>query len=189
MLKEKIMQYIELFFVFFKIGMVTFGGGMSMLPMLQRELVNKKGWISDEEMLNYFAVGQCTPGIIAVNVATFCGYKRHGAAGAVIATAGMVFPSWIIITLIAGSIAQTTAIPWVQKAMQGVYVAVASLLVHAVFSVGKKIAADAAALATAVIACLCMTVYTVSGIYIVIAAGIAGYAVQTIRLLCKGKKP
>ncbi|MGP1594209.1 MAG: chromate transporter [Treponema sp.] len=182
------MQYIELFFAFFKIGMVTFGGGMSMLPMLQRELVEKKGWITEEEILNYFAVGQCTPGIIAVNVATFCGYKRHGVGGAITATAGMVFPSWIIITLIAGSIAQTTSLPWVQKAMQGVYVAVASLLVHAVFSFGKKIAADAAALATAVIAYLAMTVYAVSGLYIVIAAGTAGYAVQTIRVLRARKK-
>ena len=115
---------------------------MSMLPMLQRELVESKKWLTEEEILNYFAIGQCTPGIIAVNVATFCGYKRAGLPGAIVITIGIVCPSWIVITLIAGSISRFSDIVWIQRAMKGVYVAVAALLARAVFTFGKKIITD-----------------------------------------------
>ena len=135
-------DYRQLFTVFFKIGIFTFGGGMSMLPMLQKELVESKKWLTEQEILDYFAIGQCTPGIIAVNVATFCGYKRAGLSGAVISTLGIVCPSWIIITLIAGSIARFSEILWIQRAMKGVYIAVAALLSRAVLTFGKKIIND-----------------------------------------------
>ena len=86
---------------FFKIGIMTFGGGYAMLPMLQRELVENRKWVTEEEILNYFAIGQCTPGVIAVNTATFVGYKRCKIPGAIFATIGVVLPSMIIITIIA----------------------------------------------------------------------------------------
>ena len=93
--------YLDLFTSFAKIGGLTFGGGMAMLPMLQREVVEKHGWATEEELLDYFAIGQCTPGIIAVNTATFIGRKQKGIAGGIIATVGVVFPSLVIITLLA----------------------------------------------------------------------------------------
>ena len=175
------MRYVQLFMAFFKIGLFTFGGGMSMLPMLQRELVESKQWLTEEEILNYFAIGQCTPGIIAVNVATFCGYKRAGLSGAIVSTIGIVCPSWIVITLIAGSISRFSDIVWIQRAMKGVYVAVAALLARAVFTFGKKIITDFVTAGIAVGAFLAMSVWNISGILIVLAAGIIGFCAQTIR--------
>ena len=180
-MKDTCMRYVQLFTTFFKIGLFTFGGGMSMLPMLQKELVESKKWLTDEEILNYFAIGQCTPGIIAVNVATFCGYKRAGLSGAIVSTVGIVVPSWIVITIIAGSISRFSEIVWIQRAMKGVYVAVAALLVRAVFTFGKKIITDGVTAAIAVGAFLAMSVWNVSGILIVLAAGIIGFCAQIIR--------
>ena len=181
MIKDGLMRYVQLFTAFFKIGLFTFGGGMSMLPMLQRELVESKKWLTEEEILNYFAIGQCTPGIIAVNIATFCGYKRAGLSGAIVSTVGIVCPSWIVITLIAGSISRFSEIAWIQRAMKGVYVAVAALLTRAVFTFGKKILTDLVTAAIAAGAFLAMSVWNVSGILIVLAAGIIGFCAQIIR--------
>ena len=180
-MKDRLIRYAQLFAAFFKIGLFTFGGGMSMLPMLQRELVESKQWLTEEEILNYFAIGQCTPGIIAVNVATFCGYKRAGLSGAIVSTIGIVCPSWIVITLIAGSISRFSDIEWIQRAMKGVYVAVAALLARAVFTFGKKIITDFVTAGIAVGAFLAMSVWNVSGILIVLAAGIIGFCAQIIR--------
>ena len=91
--------YLDLFLTFAQIGACTFGGGYAMLPILQREVVEKRGWCSEEELADYFAIGQCTPGIIAVNTATFVGHKQKGTLGGIVATAGMVFPSLVIITV------------------------------------------------------------------------------------------
>ena len=181
MIKDGLMRYVQLFTAFFKIGLFTFGGGMSMLPMLQRELVESKKWLTEEEILNYFAIGQCTPGIIAVNVATFCGYKRAGLSGAIVSTIGIVCPSWIVITLIAGSISRFSDIVWIQRAMKGVYVAVAALLARAVFTFGKKIITDFVTAGIAAGAFLAMSVWNVSGILIVLVAGIIGFCAQIIR--------
>ena len=180
-MKDRLIRYVQLFAAFFKIGLFTFGGGMSMLPMLQRELVESKQWLTEEEILNYFAIGQCTPGIIAVNVATFCGYKRAGLSGAIVSTIGIVCPSWIVITLIAGSISRFSDIEWIQRAMKGIYVAVAALLARAVFTFGKKIITDLVTAVIAVAAFFAMSVWNVSGILIVLAAGIIGFCVQIIR--------
>lgn len=180
-MKVFFMRHLQLFIAFFKIGLFTFGGGMAMLPMLQKELVESKQWLTDEEILNYFAIGQCTPGIIAVNVATFCGYKRAGLLGAVIATVGIVCPSWIIIMLIAGSISHFAENPWVARALKGVYAAVAALLIRAVFNFGKKIITDSAAGFIAAASFFAVTVGNVPGILIVLSAGIIGFCVQIIR--------
>ena len=94
-------EYLDLFLTFARIGGLTFGGGYAMLPILQREVVEKRGWATENELSDYYAIGQCTPGIIAVNVATFIGNKRKGVLGGIIATFGVVFPSLVIITLIA----------------------------------------------------------------------------------------
>ena len=92
----------ELFITFAKVGVMTFGGGYAMLPILQREVVENKKWASEEELVDYFAIGQCTPGVIAVNTATFVGQKRRGVAGGILATLGVVFPSLVIICILAG---------------------------------------------------------------------------------------
>ena len=128
--------YFTLFGLFFKMGAVTFGGGYAMLPILERELVDNRDWVTKDELLDYYAIGQSTPGIIAVNVATFVGYKRRGVSGAIAATAGIVSPSLIIIMILATFISNFAEITWVQKALKGINVVVGALLVQSVISMG-----------------------------------------------------
>ena len=115
---------LDLFCAFFRIGLFTFGGGYAMLPLLQREIVEKKKWATEEEMLDYFAVGQCTPGVIAVNTATFVGFKEKKLSGAIFATLGIVSPSLVIITVIAALLSNFAHIAAVQNAFAGIRVAV-----------------------------------------------------------------
>ena len=134
--------YLDFFLTFAKIGAMTFGGGYAMLPILQREVVENKGWATEEELIDYFAIGQCTPGIIAVNTATFIGHKKAGILGAVAASLGLVFPSVVIITLLAGVIEAFSHIQWVQHAFGGIRVCVCVLICNAVVKLYKKAVVD-----------------------------------------------
>ena len=125
-------EYLELFLTFAKMGVMTFGGGMAMLPILQREVVEDRHWATEEELVDYYAIGQCTPGIIAVNTATFVGQKRKGALGGIVATLGMVFPSLVIISILAGLITNFSSVTWVQDAFAGIQVCVCVLIFNAV---------------------------------------------------------
>lgn len=126
-----------LFWVFAKIGVMTFGGGYAMLPMMQRELVENRGWITDEELLDYFAIAQCTPGVIAVNTATFVGQKRRGVAGGIIATLGVIFPSLVIICALAGLINRFDNLAVVQNAFAGIRACVCVLIFNAICKLWK----------------------------------------------------
>jgi len=130
--------YLDLFLTFAKVGVCTFGGGYAMLPILQREIVEKKGWATDEELTDYFAIGQCTPGVIAVNTATFIGRKYKGIPGGVFSTLGVVFPSVVIITLIAAFLSNFADIPVVQHALAGVNACVVALIASSVVKLGKS---------------------------------------------------
>ncbi len=130
--------YADLYLTFAKIGAVTFGGGIAMLPILQDELISKRKWITDDELLDYYAVGQSTPGIIAVNVATFVGFKRAGILGGIIATLGIITPSVVIITILANLISAIDQFPMVQKALKGINVAVCALILDTSFNFAKK---------------------------------------------------
>ena len=133
-------QLIDLFITFAKIGAVTFGGGYAKLPILQREIVENKHWGTDEELADYYAIGQCTPGVIAANVATFIGRKLAGVTGGIVATLGVVFPSVVIITLLAGVIQIYSSLEWVKHAFAGVRVCVCVLIFNAVIKLfGKSI--------------------------------------------------
>ncbi|MEA4992551.1 Chromate transport protein [bioreactor metagenome] len=135
-------KYWELFIAFAKIGVMTFGGGMAMLPMLQREVVENKGWATEEELADYFAIGQCTPGIIAVNTATFVGQKRGGVLGGIVTTIGVAFPSLVIISLLAGIIDSFNHLAWVKNAFAGIQVCVCVLIFNAVAKLLKKSVVD-----------------------------------------------
>ena len=133
---------LELFLTFAKMGVMTFGGGMAMLPILQREIVEDRHWATEEELVDYYAIGQCTPGIIAVNTATFVGQKRKGALGGIVATLGMVFPSLVIISILAGLITNFSSVTWVQDAFAGIQVCVCVLIFNAVVKLLKKSVID-----------------------------------------------
>ena len=139
--------YLDLFLTFAKVGVCTFGGGYAMLPILQREVVEKKGWATDEELTDYFAVGQCTPGIIAVNTATFIGTKHRGIPGGVLSTLGLVFPSLVIITAIATFLSNFAQFPMVQHALAGINAAVVALIASSVLKLGKSTLKNGAAIA------------------------------------------
>lgn len=125
-------EYVSLFFTFAKIGVCTFGGGYAMLPILQRELVDNKGWATEEELADYYAVGQCTPGVIAVNTATFVGYNRMGWLGGVVATLGVVFPCLVIIVAIAAFLSNFMHLDVVVHAFNGVRAGVVALIFSSV---------------------------------------------------------
>lgn len=130
--------FFDLFFTFFRIGAFTFGGGLAMFPMLKKELVENKNWVTEQEIMDYYSIGQCTPGIIAINTATFVGHKLKGKIGAIFSTFGMVCPSLIIILAIASIIKNFLHIQWVIYMFSGIKIAVAALILDAVIDLLKK---------------------------------------------------
>lgn len=133
---------LELYWTFVKIGCVTFGGGYAMLPILERELVEKRGWTTMDDLRDYFAIGQCTPGIIAMNVSTFIGEKRGGLKGAIAASAGFLTGPILIILTIAMFLRNFAALPVVQHAFAGIRVCVCVLILQAVLRLWKKSVVD-----------------------------------------------
>ena len=168
----------QLFLTFAKVGVMTFGGGMAMLPILQREVVEDKGWATDEELVDYFAIGQCTPGIIAVNTATFVGQKQAGILGGIAATLGIVFPSLVIITALAGVINSFSHLAWVQHAFAGIRVCVCVLIFNAVVKLWKKSVVDKKTLALYALILLASLLTDLSPVIFVLFAAVSGIVLQ-----------
>jgi chromate transporter len=131
-------KLLELFCVFLRVSALTIGGGYVMFPLMKREVVDSKGWMNDQEMIDYFALGQSVPGIIAMNTVTLIGYRKRGVPGALAAAAGMATPSLVVILLIAAFLTPYFDHPWVQRAFAGIRAAVVAMIVMAVWQVGKK---------------------------------------------------
>ncbi len=164
----------DLYVTFFKIGSMTFGGGYAMLPLLNAQVVEKKKWATEEQILDYFAIGQCTPGIIAVNTSTFVGYNHAGIWGGIIATLGFISPSIIIITLIATVLDQVLHITEVKNAFAGVRIAVTALIFSTVVKLIKNNINSILKAAIAVIAFVAIVLFDVSPIIISVAAAVIG---------------
>ena len=173
-------ELLSLFLTFAKVGVMTFGGGYAMLPILQREVVENKGWATDEELTDYFAIGQCTPGIIAVNTATFIGQKQKGTIGGIMTTLGVVFPSIVIITLLAGVIDAISHLTWVQHAFAGVRVCVCVLIFNAVLKLWKSAVKDRWALGIFAVVFLGAVFLDVSPVLFVLFAAVAGIVIKTL---------
>ena len=165
---------MELFLTFAKIGGFTFGGGIAMLPMLQKEIVEKKNWATQEELMDYYAIGQCTPGIIAINTATFVGYKRKGIPGGIVATLGMAFPSVVIITIIAALVSNFQDLQVVQWAFGGIRAAVVALILSSVIKLMKKSVIDIPTALMFIAVAVLSTVTSVSPVVFVLIAGVLG---------------
>ena len=189
--------YFDLFWTFAKIGVCTFGGGYAMLPALQREVVEKRAWATEEELTDYFAIGQCTPGVIAVNTATFVGQKQKGAAGGVFATLGVVFPSIVIIMVIAAFLQNFAHLPAVVHAFNGVRACVCALILSSVLKLRKTTIVDKATLGIFLVALVLAVTgvfvtppdtaagavlgFFTSPIVLVVAAGVAGLCVRAAK--------
>ena len=171
---------LDLFLTFARVGVMTFGGGYAMLPILQREVVEKKKWATDEELTDYFAIGQCTPGVIAVNTATFIGQKIKGIIGGILATLGVVFPSIVIISILAGVIITFADVPAVQYAFNGVRVCVCVLIFNSVVKLWKNSVKDIVGIIIFVCVFLLAFFTSVPPAVFVIAAAVAGIAVKVI---------
>lgn len=178
-LKEVQMRLlIELFLVFAEMGAVTFGGGYAMLPILQREIVEKRKWATDDELMDYFALGQCTPGVIAVNTATFIGCKMKGWLGGAFATLGVITPSIIIITIIAMFLTNFADLAVVKHAFAGIRACVTVLIIDAVIRLGKKSIKDSRGVIIFLVI-LGLSLFTkISPVALVLLAGFAGYVIR-----------
>jgi len=174
-------ELIELFVVFAKMGCLTFGGGYAMLPLLQQEIVEKRHWATDEEIADYYAIGQCTPGVIAVNTSTFIGHKRKGILGGIISTLGFVFPSFVIITIIAAFINNFSELAIVKNAFAGIKVCVCVLILNAVLKLLKTSVKDKVTAVIFVAVFALMLILDVSPVVFILISSLAGVVIQSIR--------
>ena len=172
------MLLADLFLTFAKVGVMTFGGGYAMLPILQREVIENKGWATEEELADYFAIGQCTPGIIAVNTATFIGKKHAGIPGGVLASLGVVFPSLLIIILLASVITSVADLAVVQHAFAGIRVCVCVLIFNSVLKLGKSAIKDKPTLILAVLIAVAAFLTDLSPVVFILLAAVAGLLIS-----------
>ncbi|HZJ83424.1 MAG TPA: chromate transporter [Clostridia bacterium] len=167
-------QLWDLFLIFSRIGAFTFGGGYAMLPIIQKEIVEKRKWATDEEVIDYYAIGQCTPGIIAINTATFIGYEQKGILGAIFASLGMVFPSLVIITIIASSFIHFQDNQIVQYAFAGVRVAVVVLVINAVIKMWKTSVKDWVGIVIFIATFLIIASTNISPVFVIVISAAIG---------------
>ena len=183
-MKERIQTLWRVFFTFFKIGAFTFGGGYAMIPLIQRETVEKHGWISDDDILEVVAIAESTPGPIAINAATFIGYRVAGFLGALCATLGVVLPSFVMILAISGVLRQFQHIKAVQYAFVGIRAGVLALIVKAFWGMLKK--AEKSAVSYAIMLCVFAAVvfWDVSVVLLLLLCALLGLGITA----WKGRK-
>lgn len=179
--KQTVKMVIKLFLIFAWIGSITYGGATGMLPLLQREIVDKRHWASDDELSDYYAIGQCTPGIIAVNISTFIGYKCAGIFGGTAATLGMAFPAVVVISILAGAVDMWSEQAWVKSAFAGVKVCVCVLILKAVIILWKKAVLDKQTAALFFVALIGSLFLNVSPVWFVILSMILGITLKSIK--------
>ena len=178
--------YFELFWEFFKLGLFTIGGGMVMLPLMQKLVVEKKGWMSEEEAVDCIAICQSLPGVIAINMATYIGRQKKGFLGAICATTGVILPSFMIIILIIELLTCVGDVPWIQGAMKGIKAAAVGLIAYTAYTVGKKVLTGVLPWIFAIGAFVAIIWLNVSAVWTVIAGIVLGLLITCCPLGKKG---
>ena len=168
-------EYFELFWAFIVVGSTTFGGGYTAVPVLEREMIKKHGWLTMDEVLDFYTIAQITPGIILVNIATFSGYKRKGIPGGIIATIGLLLPGASLMLLISMFIRHFAEYPAVRHAFSGIRLAVCALILDTTIKLFKGFWKDYKALIISIAAFVLSAVFSVSPVYIIPVAGLAGF--------------
>jgi chromate transporter len=168
-------ELLELFWAFFVIGASVFGGGYAMLPVLERELIKKRNWVSMEEVMDYFTISQITPGVIAVNVATFVGYKRKGIAGGMIATVALILPGVSLMVIISTFIRRFAEYEIVRHAFTGIRLAVCALIIDTLLKLNKGVMRNHKAVIVFVMALILSAVFSISPVFIILGSGLAGF--------------
>lgn len=171
-------ELIELYLLFVKLGFMNFGGGYALFPILQKEIIEKRKWITNEELMDYYAIGQCTPGVIAVNTATFIGHKRKGNLGGIFATLGFVTPSLILITIIATFIGNFSDLPIVKNAFAGIRVCVSVLILNTAIKLVKTSVIDVKTLMIFIFVAGFSIFTNISPVLFIIIAGISGIVLK-----------
>jgi chromate transporter len=166
--------YFELLAIFFKLGLLTFGGGYAIIPVVERELIKKQGWITMDEVMDYYAVAQVTPGLIAINLSTFVGYNRMGVAGGILATVGFVLPGMVLVSIVAVCLSSFAEVPAVKNAFAGIRVAVAALILDTVIKMVKGVFKDWKTLVIYCVVFALSFVWGVSPALLVLASGTTG---------------
>jgi chromate transporter len=177
---ERMKEFWELFIVFFRMGAFTFGGGYAMLPILQKEIVEKRKWATDDEIIDSYAIGQCTPGIIAVNTATFIGYKRKGLLGGIWATLGIVTPSVIIITIIATFFQHFQDYEVVQHAFGGIRIVVVALIVQAVIKMWQQSVKNWIGIILFITSFVLIAFASLSPVFVILLSAITGLTTRNV---------
>lgn len=168
----------ELFFSFAKMGLFTFGGGYAMLPMIKREVVEKNKWATEDEIMDYYAIGQVTPGVIAVNTATFVGHKVKGLIGSIFATMGMIVPPIIIITLIALFLKNFSHLMVIKYAFNGIRACVCVQVFQAIFMMAKKSLPDLICIVIFILVIIFSVTNILDPTLLVILAGVTGVIIK-----------
>ena len=179
----------SLFWEFLKIGLFTIGGGMAMIPQLQHVVVNEKGWLEEDEMIDCIAISQSLPGIIAINMGTYIGMKLHGLKGAISATLGVVTPSFIIIILAVTVLDSIGDNQYIQGAFMGVKAAVCGLIVVTVVRMGKKILRSVFAWILAALAFVAIAVFGINAIWMILIGAAAGIIYNAAKLRALEEAP
>ena len=167
-------QLLQLYTAWFKMGLFTFGGGYAMLPMIQKEVIEHYRWATEEEVMDYYAIGQCLPGIIAINTATFIGYHLKGVVGGIIATLGVITPSFIIISAIASLISNFSDLEIVQSALAGINVAVCVLMFNTIVGLWHKNLKNIGSYTVFLVAIILSFFTDISTVFVVVVSGILG---------------
>lgn len=178
---------LQLFLAYAKIGAVTFGGGYAMLPILKRELVDKKGWTTEQDLIDCYAIGQCTPGIIAVNSATLIGYQKKGTLGAICATLGVICVPMLIIISIASVIEAFAENKYVQRALAGMSVAICAVIAVTVAKLIKKACKDVPTILIGVAVLLLSLFFDLPTVVLVLSAAVVGLIINGIKTTKTGK--
>lgn len=174
-------EYLQLFWAFVKVGALTFGGGYAMLPILQRDIVESKKWVTDEEVMDYYAMAQCLPGIIMVNTSVFIGRHRKGTPGGIVAGFASTVPSLVIITVIAIFLQAFAEYPVVQNAFAGIRACVVILIINAVLKLWKSAMVDWKSIVIIFLPVFALSAFTsISPILLVVAAAVAGIVITAI---------
>lgn len=173
-MKEKLKNYLTLFLTFLKIGAFTFGGGYAMIPIIEKEIVDKHHWIESEDILDIFAISESTPGPIAINSATFIGYKIGGIFGSFCATFGVVLPSFTIISIIALVLREFSDIKAVQYAFNGIRAGVLALIIKALYSMYKKVPKGLFSYILMVASFILAAFTDINVIFVIIGCAVAG---------------
>ena len=174
-------KFTELFVTFFKIGAFTFGGGYAMIPLIQKEAVENKNWVSDEDILDIVAIAESTPGPIAINAATFVGYRTAGNWGSFFATLGVVMPSFIIISLIAILLSEFATLKPVVYAFYGIRAGVLALVTKSLWTMYKKAPKGYIAMTISILALVAVAFAGVNSLAVIILSALVGYIVSEIK--------